>query len=98
MKSTVWHVFSIITVVIVSLMAWNIIIGVVESGYDSPSMFNNYSYFKEYVWYQLESGYAQKYAAYTERAGLDYYQRTSLSWDAVKSGEISVTVEHGTTN
>lgn len=97
MKSAIWYVFSIITVLIVSLIAWTVVIGVFESGYNSPSMFNNYSTFKEYVWYSLESSYADRYAAYTERAGLDYYLRTSESWDGITNNEAnSVTVEHGT--
>ena len=99
MKSAVWYVFSIITVLVMSLMAWTVVIGVYESGYNSPSMFNNYSTFKEYVWYSLEANYAEKYTAYTEKAGYEYYLRTSESWDgATNNGLNSVTVEHGVVN
>lgn len=98
MKSVVWNVFSIITVLVMSLMAWSAVIGVYASGFDAPSMFNNYSMFKENVWYTLESAYADRYAAYTERAGVDYYLRTDDSWDAVVgTGAVpgAVTVENG---
>lgn len=81
-KSTVWNVFTMILTLIVSLMAWTLIIGVKQSGYNSPSMFNNYSIFKEIVWSTAEKAYIERYALYSEDSGKQYYDRTKDIWNS----------------
>jgi hypothetical protein len=84
-KSVILNTFEVIAVLIVSLMAWIIVIGTYQSGYDSPSMFNNYSAFKEYAWSAAEKAYIQRYALYSEDSGADYFYRTNSIWTSAAS-------------